>query len=104
MLHESNTEEPQKQLKEYSIQNPSSYIIDSPDTIQRLHNRISICEVVSEIETVEVKDSESTSFGRLKHTMIYDSEKLKDMACWGEGLKFPVISKPLVSGQKYEIT
>ncbi|CAH1444995.1 unnamed protein product [Lactuca virosa] len=103
VLHKLNTEERQKQLKEYSIQNPSAYIIDSPDAIQRLHNRISILEVVSKIETVEVKDGESTSFGTPKQTVIYDSEKLKDMACWGDGLKFSVTAKPLVTGQKYEI-
>ncbi|CAI9274752.1 unnamed protein product [Lactuca saligna] len=97
VLHKLNTEDWRKQLKEYSIRNPSAYIIDSPDAIQRLQNRISMLEVVSEIEAAEVKDGESASFGTPKQTVIYESEKLKDTTCWDEGLKFPVIAKPLVA-------
>ncbi|CAH1454631.1 unnamed protein product [Lactuca virosa] len=97
VLHKLNTEDWRKQLKEYSVRNPSAYIIDSPDAIQRLHNRISMLEVVSEIEAAEVKDGESASFGTPKQTVIYESEKLKDTTCWGEELKFPVIAKPLVA-------
>ncbi|KAI7981696.1 Inositol-tetrakisphosphate 1-kinase 5 [Camellia lanceoleosa] len=55
------------QLEEYSIKNPNVLIIDSPDAIERLHNRISMLEVVT------------------------------DPNQWGEGLKFPVIAKPLVA-------
>ncbi|KAI3501559.1 hypothetical protein L1887_29432 [Cichorium endivia] len=97
VLHKLNGEDWRKQLKEYSVRNPSAYIIDSPDAIQRLHNRISMLEVVSEIEAVEVKDGESASFGTPKQTVIYEPEKLKDPTSWGEGLKFPVIAKPLVA-------
>lgn len=99
VLHKLNGENWRKQLKEYSVRNPSSYIIDSPDAIQRLHNRISMLEVVSEIEAAEVKlkDGESASFGTPKQTVIYEQEKLNDTTSWGEGLKFPVIAKPLVA-------
>lgn len=94
VLHKMNGEDWRKQLKEYSVRNPSAYIIDSPDAIQRLHNRISMLEVVSEIE---VKDGESASFGTPKQTVIYEQEQLKDTTSWGEGLNFPVIAKPLVA-------
>ncbi|KAK9076562.1 hypothetical protein SSX86_004896 [Deinandra increscens subsp. villosa] len=97
VLHKLNGEEWRKQLKDYSIRNPSSVVIDSPDAIQRLHNRISMLEVVSEIESVESEDGEAASFGTPKQMVIYQQDKLKDPACWSEGLKFPVIAKPLVA-------
>lgn len=97
VLHKLNGDDWRKQLKDYSVRNPSAVVIDSPDAIQRLHNRISMLEVVSDIEAEEVIDGESASFGTPKQTVIYEQEKLKDPTSWGEGLKFPVIAKPLVA-------
>ncbi|KAI3693782.1 hypothetical protein L1987_76734 [Smallanthus sonchifolius] len=97
VLHKLNCEEWRKQLKDYSIRNPSSVVIDSPDAIRRLHNRISMLEVVLEIEAAELKAGDSASFGTPKQTVVYELDKLKDPTCWSVGLKFPVIAKPLVA-------
>ncbi|CAL5429488.1 unnamed protein product [Camellia sinensis] len=82
------------QLEEYSIKNPNVLIIDSPDAIERLHNRISMLEVVTGLNNIE---TETESFGIPKQIVIYDTRTLLDPNQWGEGLKFPVIAKPLVA-------
>ncbi|KAK6119492.1 hypothetical protein DH2020_046769 [Rehmannia glutinosa] len=69
VLHKIYGAEWRQQLAEYSVKNPKVLIIDSPDAIERLHNRISMLQVVTDGEM----DLES------------------------EGLKFPVIAKPLVA-------
>ncbi|KAI3828717.1 hypothetical protein L1987_02826 [Smallanthus sonchifolius] len=95
VLHKLYGEEWRKQLQEYLVCNPSAIVIDFPDAIERLHNRISMLDVVSEIE--ELKDDETASFGVPKQVVVYEPEKLKDAKAWSEGLKFPVIAKPLVA-------
>ncbi|CAI9290961.1 unnamed protein product [Lactuca saligna] len=95
VLHKLYGEEWRKQLREYLVYNPNAIVVDFPDAIERLHNRISMLDVVSEIE--EVKSDEMASFGIPKQIVIYEPEKLKEAKTWGEGLKFPVIAKPLVA-------
>ncbi|XP_059656833.1 inositol-tetrakisphosphate 1-kinase 1-like [Cornus florida] len=93
LIHKLCGEEWRKELEEYSVRNPNVLVIDSPEAIERLHNRISMLQVVSELEI----ESSSESFGVPKQIVIYDSETLLDQEKWGEGLKFPVIAKPLVA-------
>ncbi|KAA8525859.1 hypothetical protein F0562_007714 [Nyssa sinensis] len=93
VLHKLSGEDWKKQLEEYALKNPNALIIDSPEAIERLHNRISMLQVVSELEI----ESKSESFGIPKQIVIYHSETLFDPKDWGEGLKFPVIAKPLVA-------
>ncbi|GFZ17129.1 inositol 1,3,4-trisphosphate 5/6-kinase family protein [Actinidia rufa] len=93
VLHKVSGEDWTKQLKEYSAKNPTALVIDSPEAIERLHNRISMLEVVNELEI----EAETESFGIPKQIVIYESEKLLDPSSWGEGVKFPVIAKPLVA-------
>ncbi|KAD4889436.1 hypothetical protein R6Q59_037206 [Mikania micrantha] len=98
VLHKLYGEEWRNQLRQYVVSNPSSVVIDFPDTIERLHNRISMLDVVSEID--EVENDETSSFGVLKQVVVYEPEKLKvedDETASFEGLKFPVIAKPLVA-------
>ncbi|KAK1408935.1 hypothetical protein QVD17_41104 [Tagetes erecta] len=100
VLHKLHTEEWRKQLKEYSIQNPNVVVIDSPDDVLRLHNRISMLQVVSEIETVELSGDQlvSASFGTPKQVVVYEQDKVNDPTCWNGGImKFPLIAKPLVA-------
>lgn len=92
VLHKLYGDDWRKQLREYLICNPSAIVIDLPDAIERLHNRISMLDVVSEID--EMKNDETASFGIPKQVVIYEYDKLKE---WSEGLKFPVIAKPLVA-------
>ncbi|MFS7926942.1 putative phosphotransferase with an alcohol group as acceptor [Helianthus anomalus] len=96
VLHKLSGNDWRNQLREYVIRNPSSVVIDYPDAIERLHNRISMLDVVSEIEIDEVKDiDETASFGVPKQVVVYEPEKLSEGL--GLSLKFPVIAKPLVA-------
>ncbi|XP_022131251.1 inositol-tetrakisphosphate 1-kinase 1-like [Momordica charantia] len=81
-----------RQLENFRVVNPSAVILDSPDAILRLHNRISMLQVVSELKV----ENHEESFGIPKQIVIYDKETLSDPQAW-EALKFPVIAKPLVA-------
>ncbi|XP_076958903.1 inositol-tetrakisphosphate 1-kinase 1-like [Bidens hawaiensis] len=96
VIHKINNESWRTQLNEYSNRNPASILIDSPDAIQRLHNRVTMLQVVGEIEVVD--SDEMATFGTPKQVVIndfIDMEDIKDMTCFG--LKYPVIAKPLVA-------
>lgn len=98
VLHKLYGEDWRRQLEEYKAQNPNALIIDSPEAIERLHNRISMLQVVSEIRTERGGgEDEIASFGIPRQIVIYEPEALLDPQAWGEGLKFPVIAKPLVA-------
>ncbi|KAJ4957477.1 hypothetical protein NE237_024588 [Protea cynaroides] len=92
VLHKLGGEEWTKQLEKYSRKNPNVLIIDPPEAIERLHNRISMLQAVSELDIPQKNET----FGVPKQIVIYDSEALLDPASL-EGLKFPVIAKPLVA-------
>ncbi|KAG5249054.1 inositol-tetrakisphosphate kinase [Salix suchowensis] len=82
-----------KQLEEFQIENPNSTIIDSPLSIERLHNRISMLQAVSELKI----ESGTDTFGIPKQIVIYDKDTLFDRQAW-EFLKYP--SLPDVSEEK----
>ncbi|XP_043693926.1 inositol-tetrakisphosphate 1-kinase 1-like [Telopea speciosissima] len=92
ILHKFSGDAWKQQLQEYSFKNPNVCIIDPPEAIERLHNRISMLEVVSELDIPK----EDETFGVPKQIVIYNSEALLDPASL-EGLRFPVIAKPLVA-------
>ncbi|KAJ6943033.1 inositol-tetrakisphosphate 1-kinase 1-like [Populus alba x Populus x berolinensis] len=92
VLHKMYGDDWRKQLEEFQIQNPNSTIIDSPVSIQRLHNRISMLQAVSELKI----ESGADTFGIPKQIVIYDKETLFDRQSW-EFLKYPVIAKPLIA-------
>lgn len=50
IIHKLYGEEWNKQLSEFSSQNPNVVIVDSPISVERLHNRISMLKVVSEVK------------------------------------------------------
>ncbi|PIN22821.1 Inositol-pentakisphosphate 2-kinase [Handroanthus impetiginosus] len=94
VLHKIYGAEWRQQLAEYSAKYPNVLIIDSLDAIERLHNRISMLQVVTELNVVEC---ETVSFGIPKQIAVYDSGAMEEMDLESEGLKFPVIAKPLVA-------
>ncbi|XP_047338180.1 inositol-tetrakisphosphate 1-kinase 1-like [Impatiens glandulifera] len=94
VLHKLTGDEWLRQLDDYSLKSPNALIIDSPEAIERLHNRISMLEVVTELK---VESEEGVSFGIPKQSLIYDYDTLLDPNAWGNGLTFPVIAKPLVA-------
>ncbi|XP_009781195.1 inositol-tetrakisphosphate 1-kinase 1 [Nicotiana tabacum] len=93
VLHKLYGDDWKRQLKDYASQNPHALIIDSPESIERLHNRISMLQVVTELEI----DGQMASFGIPKQTVIYDAKMVSALYLENEGLKFPVIAKPLVA-------
>ncbi|KAJ7943846.1 Inositol-tetrakisphosphate 1-kinase [Quillaja saponaria] len=92
ILHKLYGDDWKKQLDEFKVKYPNVVILDSPDSIERLHNRISMLQVVSELKI----DHQNETFGIPKQIVIYDKETLFDRQAW-ESLKFPVIAKPLVA-------
>ncbi|XP_077234301.1 inositol 1,3,4-trisphosphate 5/6-kinase family protein [Tasmannia lanceolata] len=92
IIHKLYGDEWKTQLQEYAEKNPNVCIIDSPDAIERLHNRISMLQVVSELKVPQ----QDETFGIPKQIVIYNSVSLSDSDVTS-GLKFPVISKPLVA-------
>ncbi|XP_068322946.1 inositol-tetrakisphosphate 1-kinase 1-like [Pyrus communis] len=92
VLHKLYGDDWKRELAEFRVKNPDGVIIDAPEAIKRLHNRISMLQVVSELRI----EHESDTFGIPKQIVIYDKETLFDRQAW-EGLKFPVIAKPLVA-------
>ncbi|GAB2209354.1 hypothetical protein Droror1_Dr00026565 [Drosera rotundifolia] len=105
VLHKFYGDDWKRELDEYRERNPRVVILDSPDAIQRLHNRISMLQFVSELKARRDGDDgkgkgdgdgDSSTFGIPKQIVIYDVETLRDNRAW-EGLRFPVIAKPLVA-------
>ncbi|KAL1213045.1 Inositol-tetrakisphosphate 1-kinase 1 [Cardamine amara subsp. amara] len=70
---------------------PGVPVIDSPEAIERLHNRVSMLEVITQLR-FPVSDSER--FGVPEQVVVMDSSVLSGGGALGE-LKFPVIAKPL---------
>ncbi|XP_074283772.1 inositol-tetrakisphosphate 1-kinase 1 [Silene latifolia] len=96
VLHKLYGDDWKKQLVDFKYRNPNSVIVDAPESIERLHNRISMLQVVSELKAKTVSDVAVATFGIPNQIVIYDVETLRDSRSW-EGLKFPVIAKPLVA-------
>uniref|UniRef100_A0A7N0TZE5 Inositol-tetrakisphosphate 1-kinase n=1 Tax=Kalanchoe fedtschenkoi TaxID=63787 RepID=A0A7N0TZE5_KALFE len=99
VIHKMYGEEWRRQLEEFKSRNPSARIVDHPDDIRRLHNRISMLQVVEELRVEkEDGDEDEGTFGVPKQIVVYEEEGLVDRSLWEEGsLKFPVIAKPLVA-------
>uniref|UniRef100_A0A5B7BKC0 Inositol-tetrakisphosphate 1-kinase n=1 Tax=Davidia involucrata TaxID=16924 RepID=A0A5B7BKC0_DAVIN len=92
IIHKLYGEVWKKQLDECSLQYPNVVIIDPLDAIERLHNRVSMLEVVAELKIPQ----KNITFGIPKQIVFYNSESLLDPNAL-DGLKFPVIAKPLVA-------
>lgn len=92
ILHKLYSESWKSQLLDYTCRNPNVIVIDPPDAIQRLRNRISMLKVVSELTLPQ----QLQTFGIPNQIVIYDSATLSDPDMVA-GLQFPVISKPIVA-------
>lgn len=92
VLHKLYGDDWKKQLQDFSLKNPNACVVDPPAEIERLHNRISMLQVVSELKV----ESPDHTFGIPKQIVIYDNDSLGELQAW-EPLKFPVIAKPLVA-------
>ncbi|CAI9775115.1 unnamed protein product [Fraxinus pennsylvanica] len=79
-----------RQLQEFSSRNPDVIVVDPLDSIDRLHNRISMLQVVNELKICQQPE---ISFGIPKQIFVDNLAFFYEI----EGLKFPVIAKPLVA-------
>ncbi|XP_009407835.2 inositol-tetrakisphosphate 1-kinase 1 [Musa acuminata AAA Group] len=92
VIHKLYGEDWKVQLEDFAARNPSVPIVDPPLAIERLHNRISMLQVVSELEIPQVRET----IGIPSQVVIYDSGALSNSGVVG-ALHFPVIAKPLVA-------
>ncbi|CAL9772859.1 unnamed protein product [Musa acuminata subsp. burmannicoides] len=92
VIHKLYGEDWKAQLEDFEARNPSVPIVDPPLAIERLHNRISMLQVVSELEIPQVRET----IGIPSQVVIYDSGALSNSGVVG-ALHFPVIAKPLVA-------
>ncbi|KAL3697150.1 hypothetical protein R1sor_011226 [Riccia sorocarpa] len=92
ILHKVSGEAWNSQLADYERKYPGVIIVDRPEAIEKLHNRISMLQAVAELQ---VDDCRAT-FGIPKQCVVETVEDLADLKAM-TGLKFPVIAKPLVA-------
>ncbi|CAH9058511.1 unnamed protein product [Cuscuta epithymum] len=93
VIHKLYGEDWKKQLAEFSFQNPSTSIIDSPDAIERLRNRLSMLEVFNGLKV----SSQTEVLGIPKQVCVPDDSESLSSAFNRMGLRFPVIAKPLLA-------
>lgn len=92
IIHKVSGKAWRAQLEDYSAKNPRIPVIDPPEAIERLHNRISMLQFVSELQIPQEKES----LGVPNQIVIYDQAALVDVGTVG-ALRFPLIAKPLVA-------
>ena len=81
------------QLEAFAARHPAVPVVDPPHAIDRLHNRISMLQVVSELDHAADKDR---TFGIPSQVVVYDAAALADSGLL-DTLSFPLIAKPLVA-------
>ncbi|KAH0931640.1 hypothetical protein HID58_008757 [Brassica napus] len=82
-------------LHEFREKCPNVPVVDSPEDIEKLHNRVSMLEVITQLN---FPVSERERFGVPKQVVVMDPTVLSCGGGGGEGLgelEFPVIAKPL---------
>ncbi|KQJ97964.1 inositol-tetrakisphosphate 1-kinase 1 [Brachypodium distachyon] len=86
------------QLQAFSALHPSVPVVDPPHAIDRLHNRISMLQVVSELDVPLLNDcsGDHDTFGIPSQVVVYDGAALADSGLLA-ALRFPLIAKPLVA-------
>ncbi|KAH9322092.1 hypothetical protein KI387_016731 [Taxus chinensis] len=92
ILHKLSDKQWNDQLREYRAKYPHVTVIDPLEAIERLHNRISMLRAVQELKITEGNET----FEVPRQNVVEKYEELTDLKIL-EGLKFPVIAKPLVA-------
>ncbi|XP_039827302.1 inositol-tetrakisphosphate 1-kinase 1-like [Panicum virgatum] len=81
------------QLEAFAARHAAVPVVDPPHAIDRLHNRISMLQAVSELDRTANKDH---TFGIPSQVVVYDAPTLADSGLL-DALRFPLIAKPLVA-------
>lgn len=95
LIHKLYGEEWRGQLDAFSAAHPAVPVVDPPHAIDRLHNRISMLQVVSELD-VPLHAHHHHTFGIPSQVVVYDAAALSDSGLLA-ALRFPLIAKPLVA-------
>ncbi|XP_061366831.1 inositol-tetrakisphosphate 1-kinase 2-like [Gastrolobium bilobum] len=89
IIHKLRTQQWKKHLNEFSAKHPNTVIIDPPELVDRLHNRASMLEAVTQLQNVTVGVPKQVVVNEPKAFNFDEIEEL--------GLRFPLIAKPLVA-------
>ncbi|KAH0686582.1 inositol-tetrakisphosphate 1-kinase 1 [Solanum tuberosum] len=90
VIHKLYDTEWRKQLEEFSLQSPTTLIIDPVNAVEKLQNRVSMLEFVNELKIEHLETP-------LQVFVSDDSSESLQDAMTREGLKFPLIAKPLIA-------
>lgn len=93
LIHKLYGDDWRAQLVAFAARHPAVPVVDPPHAIDRLHNRISMLQVVSELDHAADQD---TTFGIPSQVVVYDAAALADSGLLA-ALRFPLIAKPLVA-------
>ncbi|CAL4915754.1 unnamed protein product [Urochloa decumbens] len=93
LIHKLYGEDWRAQLEAFAARHPAVPVVDPPHAIDRLHNRISMLQVVSDLDHAADKDR---TFGIPSQVVVYDAAALADSGLLA-ALRFPLIAKPLVA-------
>ncbi|CAN4089346.1 unnamed protein product [Withania somnifera] len=88
VFHKLYDTEWRKQLEEFSIKNPNAIIVDPIESIEKLHNRVSMLDPVSLLKIENLTTP--------MQTLVDSKESLQD-AVGNQGMRFPLIAKALLA-------
>ncbi|WMV20942.1 hypothetical protein MTR67_014327 [Solanum verrucosum] len=88
IFHKLYDAEWKKQLEEFSLENPTAIIVDPIESIEKLHNRVSMLDAVKQlkIENLEIP----------LQAFVDSNESLQD-GIDNQGMKFPLIAKAVIA-------
>lgn len=91
VFHKLYDPEWKKQLEEFSLKYPTAIIVDPIESIEKLHNRVSMLDAVTQlkIENLEIP----------QQAFVDSNESLQDevVVARRQEMKFPLIAKPLIA-------
>ncbi|KAL9326513.1 hypothetical protein ACSQ67_007158 [Phaseolus vulgaris] len=93
IIHKLHTPQWNNHLQQFSATHPDTAVIDPPDLVSRLHNRVSMLEAVTHLQI----SIENATIG-VPNQVVVNEPKAPDFDKIEEsGLRFPVIAKPLAA-------
>ncbi|PHU15640.1 hypothetical protein BC332_16845 [Capsicum chinense] len=95
IFHKLYGPEWRKQLEQFARQNPTTVIVDPIDSIEKLHNRISMLEVVNELKIT----AQTETIGIPIQIFIQEKSESESLlqAINRQRLHFPVLAKPFIA-------
>ncbi|GJP36048.1 hypothetical protein CLOM_g20584 [Closterium sp. NIES-68] len=91
ILHKIPSQQWYEELEEYQLSRPDVLVIDPPEAISRLYNRISMLQAVDDKLQYEC----GCIVGIPKQIVVHEKQSVTDSFATS-GLSFPVIAKPLL--------